>query len=279
MPGRPNPPRGPLSRDDLPAELSAQTLRDVPVETLLRFANPNNGVLTPAEQETLNRVLREVMSRTAGRVSGQLADADWARVRREAGRARQGGRRPTGARDRRFERISREVERQVDLAEQLAPGVDWSFAWGGDPRSAGVSPGTDTTVDTTIDATVDATPGTSVEVAGDQADDGKTLSDLEDDLTDQVELLQVMADLAEISRRTYELEQQRDLTTTRGMFFGFIVSLAVIVAGWAPIVEADWAERRAILWLTLGTCVAGALAYMGVRRWQTRHPTDPDPTS
>ena len=79
------------------------------------------------------------------------------------------------------------------------------------------------------------------------------MTDLEQRLAEQVELVQVMSEIADMSKRTYALEQQRDLQSTRGVFFGFVVSLAVIIAGWAPVVAAaagpsapgSWASRSA----------------------------------
>jgi hypothetical protein len=132
--------------------------------------------------------------------------------------------------------MARRIDQQFDVAEALAPGVDWSFA---EPGKA--SP-----------AETETTHANDTDHA-----EAETISDLELRLTEQVELIQVMSEIADVSKRTYALEQQRDLQTTRGVFFGFVVSVAVLVAGWAPLVAADdWAERLWILGLTLGTCVA-----------------------
>ena len=80
-----------------------------------------------------------------------------------------------------------------------------------------------------------------------------------------------MSEIADVSKRTYALEQQRDLQTTRGVFFGFVVSVAVLVAGWAPLVAAEeWSERIWILGLTLATCAVAGLVYALVRRRQNR---------
>ena len=87
-----------------------------------------------------------------------------------------------------------------------------------------------------------------------------------------------MSEIAEVSKRTYALEQQRDLQSTRGLFFGFVVSVTVIVAGWAPIVAAeDWSERAWILGLTVVTVVLAGLVYYLVRRWQDRREGDEPP--
>ena len=112
------------------------------------------------------------------------------------------------------------INRHLDVAEDLAPDVDLSFA----PR-AEVSP-----------------PANRADRAS--SGDDETVADFEDRLTEEVELIQVMSEIADVSKRTYALEQQRDLQNTRGVCFGFVVSVAVLVAGWAPVVAADdWAER------------------------------------
>ncbi len=103
------------------------------------------------------------------------------------------------------------------------------------------------------------------------------MSDLEARLTEQVELVQVMSEIADMSKRTYALEEQRDLQSTRTVFFGFVVSVAVLVAGWAPIVAADdWDERVWILGLTIGTCVVAGVVYGLIRRRQNRIQAEAD---
>ena len=101
------------------------------------------------------------------------------------------------------------------------------------------------------------------------------MSDLEQRLSEQMELVEVMTEIADVSKRTYALEQQRDLQNTRGVFFGFVVSVAVLVAGWAPVVAADdWSERVWILCLTVGTCALAGAVYALIRRRQNRLDAD-----
>jgi hypothetical protein len=89
-----------------------------------------------------------------------------------------------------------------------------------------------------------------------------------------------MSEIADVGKRAYALEQQRDLQSTRTVFFGFVVSVAVIAAGWAPIVAADdWTERIWVIVLTLGTCVLAAAVYGLVRKWQNDHRLDADEES
>ena len=49
--------RLPLTRDDLPAELTPETLRELPIGTLRRFRDPHNGVLSPQEQASFDAAL------------------------------------------------------------------------------------------------------------------------------------------------------------------------------------------------------------------------------
>ena len=62
-----------------------------------------------------------------------------------------------------------------------------------------------------------------------------------------------------------------------GVFFAFLLSVAVIVAGVAPLVEADSDERRLILLWTVVVCVAAGIVYAIVRAGsrRARAPRDP----
>ena len=60
------------------------------------------------------------------------------------------------------------------------------------------------------------------------------------------------------------------LRDVRGVFFAFILSVAVIVAGVAPLVEADADERRMIVLWTLAVCGAAGIVYAVVRAAQSR---------
>ena len=243
-----------LTRADLPEVFTPETIGRLPLSVLRRLARPGNGVLGVEEQEAFDAVLHEVMSDAAGRVSRQIDRSDWATVRRDLNRgsSRRGGPGRPSRVDEQLRRVASRIDQQVDLAEALAPGVDWSFA---QPREAGQAAETGTP---DLQETTGSDPG-----------DAETVSDLEQRLTAQVELIQVMSEIADVSRRTYALEQQRDLQTTRGVFFGFVVSVAVLVAGWAPLVAAEgWAERFWILGLTVGTCIVAGAVYALVRKRQ-----------
>lgn len=251
----------PLTRADLPDVFTPESLRGIPMSELGRLARPGNGVLSAEEQPAFDAALHSLMSDAARRVSRQMDRADWKRTVREA--RGKGGRpggveRPTRV-DQQLHRLARGIEEQVDRAEALAPAVDWSFAQADQTPATPVGPDTPAPADTDTSS-------------GPPAPDGETVADLEQRLTEQVELVQVMSEIAEVGKRTFALEQQRDLQTTRGVFFGFVVSVAVLVAGWAPLVAAhDWAERAWTVGLTLATCVVAGIVYALVRRWQNRH--------
>jgi hypothetical protein len=254
VPGRPQE----ITRADLPEQFTPETIREIPINVLGRLARPGNGILTPEEQSSFDVALHEVMSETAGRVSRRLNRADWANVVRDAHAGGRGGRRQGRSErvDEQLRRLAQGIGQQVDLAEGLAPGVDWSFAQPPEVAS-------------TKEPTGPTGPAEPVETVAESND---TVSDLEQRLTEQVELVEVMSEIADVSKRTYALEKQRDLQSTRGVFFGFVVSVAVLVAGWAPVVAADdWSERFWILALTVGTCVVAGLVYALIRMWQTRH--------
>ncbi len=251
----PRPDRVPaIERADLPDVFTPDTVRDLPLTTLRRLAGRRNDVLTRDEQREFDKAVHEVMRDAAQRVSQRLDRADWAAVKRDENARRRPGR-PASRTDAQLDRITRRIGRQVDLAETLAPDVDWSFAQPAALPEPAPTP----------------EPEPAQTEPPDVDDQSGTVSDLEQRINDQVELVEVMTEIAEVSRRTYDLEQQRDLQSTRTVFFGLVVSIAVLVAGWAPLVAADdWAQRWWIVGLTVGTCVVAAAVYGLVRYWQNR---------
>ncbi|WP_375491389.1 hypothetical protein [uncultured Jatrophihabitans sp.] len=259
-PGR----RSALTRADLPDEFTVDTVRDLPLATLRRLADRRNGVLNEEEQQAFDRAVHEVMGAAAQRVSRQFTNADWsARQRKRSARGARSGRASSGA-DKQLDRIARRIGQQIDVAEALAPGVDWSFAQPTQPPDDTAAPQADSAAPTDV-------PADSGDTAQSTDDSTGTVSDLEQRISDQVELVEVMSEIADVSRRTFGLEQDRDLQNTRTVFFGFVVSVAVLVAGWAPLVAArDWTERSWIIGLTVGTCAIGAGVYGLVRIRQNR---------
>ena len=72
--------------------------------------------------------------------------------------------------------------------------------------------------------------------------------------------------IASLQQQQLEHQESKLLSETRGLFFAFLVSVAVIIAGVAPLVDAEPHERILIVvWTVAVTAVAG-LAY-GLVRW------------
>lgn len=244
------PPRSPVTRADLPETFTPETLRSVPMSVVRWLTRPGNGVLDPDEQREFDTAVRELMRQTRAQVSTQLDQSDWARIVQDLKSARGGpGGRPIGRQDRNLERLTNQIGRQIETVEQLSPDVDWSFAR--PPQS---------------DRDAETPPALPA------ADDDRTVGEVTDALTDNVELVAVISEIADVSKRTYALEQQRELQNTRSVFFGFVVSVAVLVAGWAPIVTASWPQRWWTLGLTLLTCLIAGVVYALVRRRQRTEP-------
>lgn len=262
-----------VRRSDLPANFTPESLRTVPINTLRRLRDPRNGVLSADEQADFNAALHQLMSTTAGRVSGHIGGGDWRRVWRDDRRGGlRGGPRPEQPEDRHLSRLARRVEQQVAVAESLAPDVDWSFV--SRPDAPGAD-GAEARPDDPDPRAAPQAPSADGDTLASSAA-SQTIADLENQLTDELQLVQMVTEIAEMGRRTYALEQQRELSGTRSVFFGFAVSVAVIAAGWAPIVMAGAAERLWIGALTLVTCLAAGLVYVLVRRWQKAHPPETD---
>ena len=125
------------ARADLPEEFTPETIRRLPLSVLRQLSKPGNGVLGPEDQASFDAAVHTVMSDTARRVSGQIDRSDWATVVRDAHRAgsRGGGPRRSSRADEHLRRIASRIDRQLDVAEDLAPDMDWSFA----PRADGLT--------------------------------------------------------------------------------------------------------------------------------------------
>jgi hypothetical protein len=75
---------------------------------------------------------------------------------------------------------------------------------------------------------------------------------------------------AKIQQQQLEHQRSQLLSETRGIFFALAVSVAVIIAGIAPLVEASADDRRLILLWTALVCVLAGLGYAAVRSFQAR---------
>lgn len=243
-----------ITRADLPEVITPESVRGVPMSVLRQAMDPRSQVLSDAERQQLQDALHQMFDRTARRMNEQVGGEEWQRALRLGG--------PEGMR---LRRLAREIDRQIKDAERLAPGVDWG-ALAPSPKEPAL----------TGPSSAPAEPGAveaPVTEASDDLDDdvtSATAAELEADLGDKVELASALTELADLSRRQFALERERDLSATRSTFFGFLVSVAVIAAGWAPIVMASPEQRVEIGWLTLATCAIAGAIYMGIRAYQRK---------
>ena len=117
-----------LTRAELPAQFTVETIRDPPIATVRRLSDHRNGILSDDEQRVFDQLVQQVMRDSAERISRQRTGAEWSAIRREQGARHARSRREPSRADQQLDRLARQIGQQVDLAETLAPNVDWSFA-------------------------------------------------------------------------------------------------------------------------------------------------------
>lgn len=205
------------------------------------LANPHNGVLTPDEQQAFDRALREVLQGTADR------------LRRSAGRSR----RPDDGTEldpelrRSYQRTQRRLDAQARWAQRAFPQFtgDWDVA----------------AVDT--GPSDDEPPGGETEAEG---SDDVSLATFEAEIAQTSDTMEILEQIAGIQQQQLEHQKSQLLSETRGVFFALAVSVAVIVSGVAPLVEASPHDRWLILLWTAAVCVLAGVAYAIVRSVQSR---------
>ncbi len=218
-----------LTRADLPAELTPDSLRHLDLRRLGQLRRPDNGVLTADEQvqfdAAFDTVLREVRER--------LHDAD--------GRSRRGGPRGLDPEMRRsYQRTQQRLQDQTRRARQALPEL-------GQPED------TDT-------ASIEPTAPEP-----ESSDDDVSAEGLTKEIEEASTTLELLDRIATIQQQQLEHQETRLLTETRGIFFAFLVSVSVIIAGVAPLVEAEPHDRLLILLWTLAACVVAGVVYALVR--------------
>lgn len=239
MPPPRRPDRRPLTRADLPAELTPATLRHVDLGTLRRLARPGNGVLDADEQRRFDAALGELRRETTALVDESLL------------RARRGGPGdldPTMRRS--YQRAQQRLAAQAEQARTLFPPVP-----------------TDPSPDPSSGAT--PTPDADAGVVGDAGDDVSPAT-LEQEVEQTSETLTLLEKIASLEQQQLEHQRNQSLAETRGLFFAFLVSVAVIVAGVAPLVEAGPHDRLLIVVGTVAVTAVAGVAYAVVRAVQTR---------
>ena len=254
MPAPERRPRRPLTRADLPVELTPESLRGLDFGTLRRFADHRNGVLDAEEQGVFDAALVEVMRGTASRLNETLQ-----RSRRQG----PGNLDPELRRS--YQRTQQRLAEQTRRARASFPELALE-----DPHDAADPPAVGTPTPT-VDPSASGSPA-----AGAVQDDHVSPITLEQEVEQTSETLDMLERIASLQQQQLTHQESRLLTETRGVFFAFLVSVAVIVAGVAPLVEAEPHTRVSImLWTVLVTAVAG-LVYAVVRRFQrtTKRPED-----
>ncbi len=230
-----HPHRPALTRADLPAEFTPETLRHVGFRTLRELAQPDNGVLDPEEQHQFDAALAEVMRGTRSVVNESLE------------RARRGG---PGNLDPAMRRSYRRTQQR--LADQA-----------GRVRETFPELGIDPSYDPAESPDPDAAATTEAAQEDDVSPDG-----LEQEVEQTSDTLDMLERIASLQEQQVEQHANQVLSETRGFFFAFLVSVAVIVAGIAPLVEADRHDRLLILLWTVAAIVVAGLVYVLVRRRQ-----------
>ena len=235
MPGSSRPGRHPITRDELPDQFTPETVRQLDMFTARRLSQPHNGILTADEQRSFDQALRTVMQDTADRLEQSLR-----RVRRGG----PGPRRPRPA-VASVVRSDRGTSRRTGTADPSElPAAHQRL--GGAERAAGVrrrprSP-------TTQSRSASSSRRSSRRRTRWRSSNESPRS----------------------SCNSSNTNGRKCCATSRGVFFALLVSVAVIVAGVTPLVEASPDDRRLILVWTLVICAAAGVVYAIVRARQSK---------
>ena len=202
------------------------------MRTLRQLSQHDNGVLDPEEQQQFDVALAEVMRGTASLVNESLQ------------RARRGG---PGNLDPAMRRSY--LRTQQRLAEQAGRAREWFPELAPDaPADPFVAPEPDGSTTTEESEDADVSPGT-----------------LEQEVEQTSETLDMLERIASLQQQQVEHQQSQLLSETRGFFFAFVVSVAVIIAGVAPLVEAEPHDRLLIVLWTVAVIAVAGLVYSLVR--------------
>ncbi len=246
------PGRHTVSRADLPDEFTAETVRRLGFRTIRQLSQPGNGILSPPEQAAFDAALRDVMQPTTDRLDATLR------------RAKGGGPGNLDPQMRRsFARTQQRLAEQARRARENFPELttEWDPATG----ETSTEESTQTPTRTPTGGTTPASPEAEASAAEDES-----LGSFEDDVEQATTTLEMLERIADIQQHQLEHQESQLLSETRGIFFAFLVSVAVLVAGVAPLVEAEPHDRWLILIWTLVTIVAAGVVYALVRMRQSK---------
>jgi hypothetical protein len=251
-----------LDRSQLPDEFTADTVRAMGMRTARMLARPDNGVLTPSEQADFDRALREVLQDSTDRLGRSLV------------RVRRGGPSHLDPELRRsYLRTQRRLDAQAARARRAFPQLtdEWDDHAPGEPDGVDTAP---TDVGPSGDGhDGDSTEGPGVTPGSDDgsaADDDVSIGTFEAQIDQTSDTMELLEQIATIQQQQLEHQRSKLRGETRQLFFGLAVSVAVIIAGIAPLVAATPDERRLILAWTAGVCIVAGLVYAVVRAVQAR---------
>ena len=232
MPRGSRPDRRPVTRADLPEQFTPETVRRLDLFTIRRLSQRGNGILTPDEQRSFDQALGAVMHDTTERLDQSL---------RRARRGGPGGLDPQLRRSyaRTEERLAAQARRARHSLPQLTD--EWDEPLG------------------LPEPTVDE---------GEQ-DDAISLGALESEIEQTSDTLEILERIASIQEQQLEHQRSQVLRDVRGVFFALLVSVAVIVAGVTPLVQAEPHERWLIVLWTLVVCGLAGVGYAIVRAAQS----------
>jgi hypothetical protein len=229
----------------LPDEFTPETLRAMGIRTAHALSRHDNGVLTRDEQVAFDRALRQTLQQSTDRLG------------RSVGRARRAAPETSDP-----ELRSSYLRTQMRLAEQ-AKRARRTFPQLTEQWESEDAAGAD----------ADDATAVAVEPPGDDAqsgDDDVSIATFESELEQTADTLELLEQIAKIQQQQLEHQRSQLLSETRGIFFALAVSVAVIVAGIAPLVEASGHDRALILGWTAVVCVVAGLGYAAVRAFQSR---------
>ena len=236
--------RRPVDRSELPATFTPETLRDLDFATARVLARPGNGVLTAEEQKEFDAAFREVMRDPTGRLQQSL---------RRFGRDRAEHLDPELRRS--YLRSRARLEAQAERARTSFPQL--SSDLGETPSAPEVAPGPE-----------DGSARDDEE--RDEASDDMSLASFQSEIEETSDSLVLLERIASLEQEQLEHHRAQALRDVRGVFFALVVSVAVIVAGVAPLVGAEPHDRVLILLWTAVVCLVAGLVYAVVRAVQSR---------
>ncbi len=232
------PGRRTLTRADLPEELTPEALRHLGFRTLRQLAQPGNGVLDAEEQRRFDVALEELKKETAA-----LVDTSLQRSRRGGPGNLDPEMRRSYARTQ--QRLAEQARRAREHFPEVAEHLDQSTA------------------------TAETPTPSEPETAQDTSDD-VSLGTLEQEVEQTSDTLDMLEKIASIQQQQLDHQVTQLLSETRGLFFAFVVSVSVIIAGVAPMVEAEPHERWLIAIWTVATIALAGVVYAVVRAAQNR---------